>query len=171
MQMILGLRNGDNKFKGFQSLLKNFFVTPVTVLAEQCKQRGVTVSYRVKSVRKATSIHPTTYLVEAILDGEWVEYVNGSLRQTKEKRSFEGLGISTRDGRAKAAAFALRKLKEFVPGIKYEPWDDAHPWCWACLDVLLTVVALQICGRRDPRRVDGVVGAEPGPRCRPERVP
>lgn len=38
VQMIMGLRNGEAKFKGFAGLLQQFFVTPVSVLADQVRR-------------------------------------------------------------------------------------------------------------------------------------
>lgn len=89
------------------------------------------------------SIHPTTYVMACSMRGVWVEMRAGRVHQVANKcvfgcsppplglctdiahmstqvmetRVYEGIGISTRQARQRAAALALRKLREFVPGM------------------------------------------------------
>ena len=145
----------------------------LTHLQPQAKQRGVEITYKLLSIRKATRSvgmhshtcsascivahhryfhfilrqqHPPHNLCHGLLharclggDASWPRppgsqqsvclcvlppspwacalTLHTCSTQVMETRVYEGIGISTRQARQRAAALALRKLREFVPGM------------------------------------------------------
>jgi hypothetical protein len=46
------------------------------------------------------------------------EAYDGTIRMIQETKRFQGIGKTTRDAKAKAATVALKKLKDFMPGVR-----------------------------------------------------
>jgi dsRNA-specific ribonuclease len=60
---------------------------------------------------------------ECQLEGDWYELFEGKVRCVNEVKRFQGIGVSNRDAKAKAALAALKKLKDFMPGCRVRPHE------------------------------------------------
>lgn len=57
-------------------------------------------------------------MYECQLAGDFYESFEGHIRSVTDVKRYQGIGNTSRDAKSKAATAALKKLKEFMPGVK-----------------------------------------------------
>ncbi|CAM9256179.1 unnamed protein product [Ascophyllum nodosum] len=123
------VKAGDLKLKRFGGLIHVLNATPVGILEEQCFKRRLKVSYHIVDERPATALDPLkTYLMEVLLEGEWVKPSEVGMVSSIETRRFQGFGKTTREGRMRAAEAALAKLRGLMPGLEVPTGDLPTEW-------------------------------------------
>ncbi|KAJ8608520.1 hypothetical protein CTAYLR_005737 [Chrysophaeum taylorii] len=131
--LIVMVKRGDTTLRGFAKLTQELNSTPAAVLAMEASKRGLRFRYEFVERREATSMHDEYMVMEVILTGHWFEVVDGELRESYGSRTFQGIGKTTREARYRAAETALTKMRETMPGLKYDAGvvpDDWRVWVW-----------------------------------------
>lgn len=107
---IVMIKRGDDRLKGFGSLLDKIKTTPLGELERQAASRGFKIQFRVVEIRPSSLVNPTIYVVEVDLSGTWYSIVNGDIQGKYGIRKFQGMGNNVREAKYQAASAAIVNL-------------------------------------------------------------
>jgi hypothetical protein len=127
------LQRGDSSLQGFNALAAAMNETPIAILEDQGKRRGLTVEFKLIEERAATSMHAAHYVVECTLTGLFYDKdKKGKPVKFVGSKVFQGIGKTTRMAREKSAQLALAKLKKTMPGMQVQAGELPEKWLqWA----------------------------------------
>lgn len=125
LMLMTKFKQSDSKFSAFFNIVAD---SPIAMLRREARKRKLKLSFVLDEVRKPTSMHLQHYVISCVLEGEWHEFVGGSLVKAVGKRTFQGIAKSTRDAKHRAAAMALSRLRKHLPGIQYEVGEIPDKW-------------------------------------------
>ncbi|KAJ1430655.1 hypothetical protein B484DRAFT_49632 [Ochromonadaceae sp. CCMP2298] len=125
---IVLLKKGDPRLGGFGSMLNMLNSTPLGELEKQCATRGLRISFQVVEKRESTLTHPTCWIVQVILVGNFHSIVEGEVVATMGTRKYQGLGPTTKEAKYNAASNAIINLGESMPGVRCKPGEFPEEW-------------------------------------------
>ena len=128
LHLLNSFKNGNSKFSKAAALAERLHATPTAILEKECTRRHLELKYRVRGVREADASNAKHIIMEVAIFGEWREVYNGEVRRVTETRTFQGIGRSTRAAKFKAATSASSKMREYIPGMDYEPGVIPPKW-------------------------------------------
>jgi hypothetical protein len=106
-EFIFLVKDGDERFKGFDAILDNISDTPLGILEKAASTQGFVLKFETVEVREATATNPPISVVELHMTGMWYEKdEKGAAVGTHMTRKFQGLGQATKE--AKYAASKVR---------------------------------------------------------------
>lgn len=142
---IVMIKRGDDRLKGFSSLIDKIKTTPLGELERQAATRGFKIQFRVVEIRPSSLVNPTIYVVEVELSGIWYSVQNGEIQGKFGIRKFQGMGNNVREAKYAAASAAIVNLGDAMPGVKFPPGEFPDDWLeWVDENLLRGVDAAKI---------------------------
>lgn len=116
---IIMIKRGDERLKGFSTMLDKINSTPLGELERQATSRDFKIEFQVVEIRPPSLVNPTLYVVELKLSGTWYNVENGEITGRFGVRRFQGMGNNVREAKYTAATAAIVNLGDAMPG-KYQ---------------------------------------------------
>jgi hypothetical protein len=104
--------------------------TPLGDLEHQAGARGFKLQFETREIRPATATQPQMFVVELIMTGTFFDRdkVTGQIVSEHCSRRYQGIGVSNREAKYAACKVATIKLRQMMPGTKYEEGFFPDDW-------------------------------------------
>ena len=102
---------------------------PLQDLYAIADQRGLDVEFTLVEERAPTAMHLKSFVMQLSLFGDWFEMLDdGSQKRETKVRMYQGVDMSTRRARIRAAEAALARMDSLEPGLAFGAGQLPPEW-------------------------------------------